>query len=88
MYLMHLNVVIHNFLTTKTTYTINAHNNLTFTSPQITGKHNQKPIVGIPSFQQVLDEEINDNSLFLFGIRIRIKRTISGVSLNLPTKHD
>jgi len=78
--------MIHNTVTTKTIYTINAHKNMTLTSPQIKGSTIKKPVVGISKCQQVLDEEINENSRFLIGIRIRIKHTISGVSLNLSTK--
>jgi hypothetical protein len=59
---------------------------MTLTSPQITRKHNQKPMVDITNCQQVLDKKINEIIRFLIGIRIRIKHTISGVSLNLSIK--
>ena len=34
--------MLHNTVTTETVYTINAHKNMTLTSPKITRKHNQK----------------------------------------------
>ena len=71
---------------TKTIYTINVHKNMTLTSPWITRMYNQKAYSCIPNCQQVLDEEINENSRFLIGIPIRIKHINSGVSLNLSTK--
>ena len=56
--------------------------------PKSQGSTIVKPIVGIPNYQQVLNEEINENSRFLngIGIGIRIKHIISGLRLNLSTK--